>query len=164
MHLISILLIVFILFFIFTRQSIVRIANIDETRIEIHMPIFAIVIGQRRRQKSDKKRKMNRRAIFAAVRRLVKNGKININKVKLPYSEDVSFAKEIGYNILYATTISYIESICGGLNFIDNAIILSPDVKNIQYDISISSYLYEIFYAIIRLGFHKLKEKLNVRT
>ena len=157
------LLITFLLFYILSQRCIVRITNEEGIRIEIHMPLFAIVINPGRRKKSDGEGRKNRRAILAAVRRLIRTGSIKINRVILPSPAVGSPTRDIRYRILYSATISYIESISRGLLLSDNALTLSPDITSIQYDVSINSRLYEIIYAILRLGFHKIKERINVR-
>jgi hypothetical protein len=80
MKLIFFFLIAFILFFILTRNATVRIKNDDGIRIEIHLPIFAIIIDPERRQKNGKQNNGNQKAVIAAVRGLIKRGTIKIDK------------------------------------------------------------------------------------
>ena len=163
----STLLLFFTAFFIMTRRTIVRVVNYDKLQVEIHMPIFAVVIlpGRRSegRREGSKKSKTDKQATLDTVRRIIKNGNIEINDLRIPVSAADSPIGTVAYRILYSTTLSYLESISRGLTIKDNAIILSPDAKKLQYDVSINSRLYDIAYALFRLLYHKMREKINVR-
>ena len=166
MAIISILLILsFTLFFILTRDGIIRLRKEEGLRIEIHLQLIAFVINARKEEKpSEKGKSETKKIVLKAVRRLLKRSRVRLTRLAIPYPrEDASVTSLARYRILSAAAISYVETLSKQFVLCDNAIILSPDLSSIQYDLSIKCRLYEIVYALIKLGLHKLKEKMNVR-
>jgi len=166
MAIISILLILsFTLFFILTRDGIIRLRKEEGLRIEIHLQLIAFVINTRKKEKpSEKGKSETKKIVLKAARRLLKRSRVRLTRLAIPYPrEDASVTSLARYRILSAAAISYVETLSKQFVLCDNAIILSPDLSSIQYDLSIKCRLYEIVYALIKLGLHKLKEKMNVR-
>lgn len=166
MAIISILLILsFTLFFILTRDGVIRLRKEEGLRIEIHLQLIAFVINPRKEEKpSEKGKSETKKIVLKAVRRLLKRSRVRLSRLAIPYPrEDASVTSLARYRILSAAAISYVETLSKQFVLCDNAIILSPDLSSIQYDLSIKCRLYEIVYALIKLGLHKLKEKMNVR-
>lgn len=166
MAIISILLILsFTLFFILTRDGIIRLRKEEGLRIEIHLQLIAFVINPRKEEKpSEKGKSETKKIVLKAVRRLLKRSRVRLTRLAIPYPrEEASVTSLARYRILSAAAISYVDTLSKQFVLCDNAIILSPDLSSIQYDLSIKCRLYEIVYALIKLGLHKLKEKMNVR-
>ena len=161
------LILSFLLFFVITRKATIRLVKEENLRIECHMQIFALVISPkgRQRDKSQKKKTASRRSILAALRRLIKHSKVVIYKLHVPFAEirENSITAAVRRQILSAMIISYLETVAEKIYLSDNAIILSPDLSSLQYDISIESRLYLILYNLGGLAFHILKEKIHVR-
>lgn len=168
MPVIFILLILsFLVFFIITRKATVRLIKEEKLRIEFHMQIIALVISPEGRQKGKgrKKKSTSHRGIIAALRRLIRHSKVVIYKLHVPFAEirENSITAAVRRRILSATIISYLETMAERIYLSDNAIILSPDLSSLQYDLSIESRLYMILYNLGGLAFHILKEKIHVR-
>lgn len=166
MAIISILLILsFTFFFILTRDGVIRLRKEEGLRIEIHLQLIAFVINPRKEEKpSEKGKSETKKIVLKAVGRLLKRSRVRLTRLAIPYPrEDASVTSLARYRILSAAAISYVETLSKQFVLCDNAIILSPDLSSIQYDLSIKCRLYEIVYALIKLGLHKLKEKMNVR-
>ena len=168
MPVIFILLILsFLIFFVITRKSTVRLIKEENLRIECHMQIFALVISPkgRQREKGRKRKTSSRHYILAALRRLIRHSKVVIYKLYIPFAEirENSITAAVRRRILSAMIISYLETMAERIYLSDNAIILSPDLSSLQYDLSIESRLYLILYNLGGLAFHILKEKIHVR-
>ena len=161
------LILSFLVFFVITRKSTVRVIKEENLRIEFHMQIIALVISPkgRQRDKGRRKKTASRRNILAALRRLIKHSKVAINKLHVPFAEirENSITAAVRRRILSAMIISYLETMAEEIYLSDNAIILSPDLSSLQYDVSIESRLYQIIYNLTGLAFHILKEKIHVR-
>ena len=167
MPVIFILLILsFLLFFVITRKATIRLTKEENLRIEFHMQIIALVISPGGRQKGKgRKKSASRRSILAALRRLIKHSNVIIYKLYVPFAEirENSITASVRRRILSAMVISYLETMAERIYLADNAIILSPDLSSLQYDLSIESRLYLILYNLGELAFHILKEKIHVR-
>ena len=161
------LILSFLVFFIITRKATVRLIKEEKLRIEFHMQIIALVISPEGRQKGKgrKKKSTSHRGIIAALRRLIRHSKVVIYKLHVPFAEirENSITAAVRRRILSATIISYLETMAERIYLSDNAIILSPDLSSLQYDLSIESRLYMILYNLGGLAFHILKEKIHVR-
>ena len=163
---ISILLILsFTLCFIFTRDSIIRLRKEEGLRVEIHLQLIAFVINPQKKEKpSEKGKSETKKIVLKAVRQLLKRSQVRLTRLAIPCPrEDASVTGLARYRILSAAAISYVETLSNQFILCDNAIILSPDLSSIQYDVSIKCRLYQIVYTLIKLGLHKFKEKINVR-
>ena len=166
MAIISILLILsFTFFFILTRDGVIRLRKEEGLRIEIHLQLIAFVINPRKEEKpSENGKSETKKIVLKAVRRLLKRSRVRLTRLAIPYPREAASVTSLArYRILSAAAISYVETLSKQFVLCDNAIILSPDLSSIQYDLSIKCRLYEIVYALIKLGLHKLKEKMNVR-
>lgn len=161
------LILSFLILFVITRKSTVRLIKEENLRIEFHMQIIAFVISPKGRQggKGRQKKSTSRRSILAALRRLIRHSKVIIYRLHVPFAEILgnSITAAVRRRILSATIISYLETMAERIYLSDNAIILSPDLTSLQYDVSIETRLYQILYNLIGLAFHKLKEKIHVR-
>lgn len=161
------LILSFLLFFVITRKATIRLIKEENLRIEFHMQIIALVISPRGRQRANERQKKSysRRNILAALRRLIKHSNVIIYKLYVPFAEirENSITAAVRRRILSAMIISYLETMAKRIYLSDNAIILSPDLSSLQYDLSIESRLYLILYNLGGLAFHILKEKIHVR-
>jgi hypothetical protein len=161
------LLLSFTALYIFTRTCFVRIKKFEKLKIEIHLQILAYILTPVRRSnnsRKDKNKSKSRRIILAALEELIKNSMVVIHSLKIPYSDrEATVVKMIRYRIYLATLLSYIDSMSHKFILCDNALTLSPDISSIQYDVSIRCRLYQLIYNLIKLGLHKLKEKIYVR-
>ena len=163
------LILSFLLFFVTTRKATIRLIKEEDLRIECHMQIIALVIKPAGRQKGERQRKRkkaaSRRSILATLRRLIKHSNVIIYKLYVPFAEirENSITAAVRRRILSAMIISYLETMAERIYLSDNAIILSPDLSSLQYDLSIESRLYMILYNLGGLAFHILKEKIHVR-
>ena len=160
------LILSFLLFFVITRKATIRLIKEENLRLELHMQIIALVISPEGRQKGKGQRKSaSRRSILAALRRLIKHSNVIIYKLYVPFAEirENSITAAVRRRILSAMVISYLETMAERIYLSDNAIILSPDLSSLQYDLSIKSRLYLILYNLGGVAFHSLKEKIHVR-
>lgn len=175
---VSILMILsFMLFFTITREAMVKIIKLDRLRIEIHLQLFAYIWTkkdkndnadtekQRKKQKRFSKDKRDR--IIAAIRRILRKGEARINRLALPYDEAEfdkgAFLRPIRYRILAYTFIAYLKTQTNRLTLGDDAIILSPDIDKLQYDLTVKCRLYELLYALLTLYIGIKKEKRQAR-
>ena len=161
------LILSFLIFFVITRKSTIRLIKEENLRIEFHMQIIAFVISPRGRQreKGRKRKTSSRHYILAALRRLIRHSEVIIYKLQVPFAEvwENSIMAAVRRRILSATVISYLETMAEKIYLSDNAINLSPDLSTLQYDISIKTRLYQILYNLGESAFHILKEKVHVR-
>ena len=101
--------------------------------------------------------------IFKTVRWLVKVGSLRINRLLFPsgsLSDDPrKILRPIRYKILLSSLLAYLETKTSRLYFTDNAIILSPDISALQYDLTVYCKLYQFLRGIATLTFGLLKER-----
>ena len=161
------LLISFTLFYIFTRNCLVKIKKTDKTKVEIHLQILAYIILPKRRSgdpRTDEAKSETRRILLTAVKGLLKGSTVIVHSLKIPYADrQASVVKMTRFRIYIAALLSYIESVSHNFVICDNALTLSPDLNSIQYDLCIKCRLYQLIYNLIKPGLHKLKEKMYVR-
>ena len=155
----------FILIFIMTQKCVISLRKKERPRIEIKILLFSFEIDTKKiRKPKEKENKSNkRRIIFKAALQLLKNCHVTLYNLKIPCTEKSSITNIIRLRIFIASLLCYIDSIAKKLVICDNAIILSPDISYLQYDLSITVRLYQLAYGLIKTGLYKLKEKINVR-
>nr|MBE6545423.1 hypothetical protein [Oscillospiraceae bacterium] len=172
---ISVLMILsFIIFFSLTRESMVKIIKKDRLRIEVHLQIIAYIwtkkdnsdnANKSKRKKRFSKEKRDR--IIAAIRRVIRKGEVRVNRLALPYDEGnfdkASVLRPVRYRILAYTLIAYLSTKTNRLTLRDDAIILSPDIDNLQYELTVKCRQYELLYALWTLYIGILKEKRQVK-
>lgn len=170
---ISILLIItFLLFFVLTRKTKIKLKKKDELKIELHLQLMAVefFVGENKKQRGQSEKessKHKRKRIITTVLRVVRMGELHIKELALPYPniDFISYTRPFRYRILISSLIAYLETKVKSLTISDDAIILSPDTKALQYDLTITCKLYELIYAVIVLtvGILKERERTNVR-
>ena len=163
------LIIAFLLFFILTRETRIKLTKYDILKIELHFQIVALVFinkkknGDNKHNKSRSTTRREKRRIITTLFRVLKRGELFVFRLALPYEEiggNIGFsAGHIGYNILLSSLISYFETKTKRLIVADDAIVFSPDVTSFQYDVTLKCKLYELIYAIVTLAIGIWKER-----
>ena len=166
------LLILFLIFYVFTRQTWVRIIKEDDLKIEIHLPILAIQVINRQNDGDNKKnsgedQKLSYRAylrIISAVLERSKNYEVVIKKITLPYSSDrvdKSIVGALRKHALICAVIAYLRTKSQKLFLEDNAITLSPDITKTHFYVTAKARLYEVIYALLTLrrGIYEEKKR-----
>lgn len=171
--LIGIIIILFLIFFVLTRKSRVRIIKNDEWIIEIHLPILALVLVNRRERdgmeiKEEKKRLplKSYQFILKRVLKFLEKGEITINKISLPEPQgdfnSKTMTRPYKYGSLVYGLIAYLESKVQRLTVNDNAILLSPDTP-LGFDITLTAELYKIINAALFI-IYKIKREKKVKN
>ncbi|MBQ8302220.1 MAG: hypothetical protein IJX97_01560 [Clostridia bacterium] len=162
----------FLLFYVSTRKTKIKIKKQDRMKIELHLQLiaFEFFIKKSKEQKGKKNKensKHKRKRIITTVLRVVRKGELHIERLALPYpnTDSLSFTRPFRYRILISSLIAYLETKAKKITLSDNAIILSPDINALQYDLTVTCKLYELIYAVVVLtvGILKEREKSNVR-
>lgn len=167
--LISIILL-FLIFFIFSREIWVRVKNGEFLTVEIHMPIFALVLTKKNKKKG-KKQKDNENELSALtyVRIVIKTLKrfkkceVVVKRITPPQrTKEFSYStltKPYGYHSLIYAILAYLETKVEKLTLEENAVNFIPSNSLFLCDITVKARLYEIAFGSFCLYRNIKKEK-----
>lgn len=169
-----ILILLFLLFFILTRRVWVRVIKKELLRIEIHLPLLALIlIGKKDKDKKSKEsEKLSARAyirVIAGTLAKVKDCELNVREVTLPCKtnsfDGFTLVKPFGYQGLIYAVVAYLQTKAKKLTLSDNAIISSPDVTAIQYYVTVKIRLFQLIYALLafRRGIYEEKRARRIK-
>ena len=171
--LLILILVLFLLFYIFSQTIWVRIISEDVFKIEIHMPLLSLLLKSNNSR--DKKKCGPRlsplaylRIISAVIDKLNKSS-VEIKSICIPINEikqsGSSILRSFVYQYLIFSVIAYFKSKTNKISFEDNAFVLSPDIDEFHFYITIKSRLYEFVYAAWmfkkRFNFEMKKARIN---
>ena len=156
------LIISFLILFVITRTVWVRIIKEECFKIELHLPLLALKLSfpkENKKKESKAKRKTDKisaRAylrIFGNTLERLRHSKVIIKQVMLPLKlEDFSsmtLVNPFAYQGLIYAAIAYLRTKTEELTILDNAIISSPDTKEIQFYLTVKLRLYQLIYALL---------------
>ena len=165
------LLISFLLFYVFTRTTWVRIIKGEKFKVEIHLPILAIHLinesddGDKRKKAQNKDEKVYffgyLRIITGVIARL-KNANINVKSIVLPVkSQDFdksAILRPLRQHTLICAFVAYLRTKTDKLVLADNAITLSPDVRVLHCYVTVKLRLYELIHGLLSVR-HSINEE-----
>lgn len=156
------LIISFLILFVITRTVWVRIIKEECFKIELHLPLWAVKLSfpkGNEKRKSKAKRKIDNisaRAylrIFGNTIERLRHSRVIIKRVLLPLKLDgfssMTLVAPFAYQGLIYAAIAYLRTKTYELTVLDNAIISSPDTKEIQFYLTVKLRLYQLIYAIM---------------
>ena len=152
----------------------IKLIKKESIVVELHLQItaFSFNVGTKDKDNPKKKKKnedprdsrKKREIILNSVFRLAEKGEIKINKLALPYFQTNGyfspFFLPIGYKAFVSTLLAYIETRTKKITLGEDALILSPDINNIQCDITIKTRLFRIIQTGFRYILYIFKEKV----
>ena len=167
--LISVILL-FLLLFILTREVWIKVQNGELLIIEIHMPIFAIILTKENKREGKKhKKKEKELSALTYVKIIIKELKrfekceVIINRVTPPHKANnfsySTLTKPYGYQSLIYAVIAYLETKVEKLTLTENAVRFIPGNSLFLCDITIKSRLYRIAFGAFCLYRNINKEK-----
>lgn len=156
------LIISFLILFVITRTVWVRIIKEECFKIELHLPLWAIKLSfpkeddKKKSKGKAKTDKISARAyirIFGNALERLRRSKVVIKRVLLPMKvgdfSGMTLVTPFAYQGLIYATIAYLRTKTEKLTILDNAIISSPDSKEIQFYLTVKLRLYQLIYAIL---------------
>lgn len=169
------LLLSFLLFYILTRVTWVRIIKGESFKAEIHLPIFSIHLIKRDDNGDNKKKTSEKdkplffgyiRIITGVVARM-KNAKIEVKKILLPVNtEDFdksAILRPLRQHALICAFIAYLRTKTEKLTLDDNAITLSPDIDVLHCYVTIKLRLYQLIHGLLSVRHSIYEEKKRTK-
>ena len=160
-----------LIFFITTRIVWLNVIKDEGLRVELHLPIIAVCLSKSNESKTKRKRnknifpKLNYRRIISLISHSVEKSEILIKKIFLPQNtkedERTSFTRPYRYQSAFFALYAYLSSKAEKLTVYDNAIVLSGDNNELQYNFTIKFRLYQLFYLFILLLIGCIKDKIK---
>ncbi len=160
------LLMSFCLLFIFTRKIWIKVVRGDGFKLELHMPIVAVILSRRQEKKPDKKRRTGGEGhnlqtseylrIISSLMRIVEHSEVEITKIAVSSSGRENFYVYLPF--IYSF-VAYFKTKSKKITLSDDAIILSPDKKGFLLEFTMKTELYRFLFSIVTLYFDIMKEK-----
>lgn len=146
------ILLSFLIFFIFSRNIWVRIIKKEKLKIEIHLPIFALVLTNKHTGVEEKKKKslspIGTLSLADEVIRQLRSCRVSLGSLIIPQGDAPfnasAFLRPIAKRNAVYTIIAFFKSRLKYFDVEKNAITISPDVSHTQ------------FYITVKLRFFKL--------
>ncbi len=168
------ILMLFLIFYVSTREVWVVVKKNDKINLQVHLPIIALHLDSRSddrdKRKAKRKDKLSPYAyirIISAVIKKIESCDIEIHKIVIPIREDDllvgSFSKQIRQQFIIFSIIAYFRTKTKKITIDDNTFILSPDISKTQFHLTAKPRLYEFVQAIMTYKFHLTKEKKRAR-
>lgn len=165
-----ILILSFMIAFIITRSVWVRVINGELLRIELHLPVFALILTKKNKSKGEKQKKKRRElsaltyiAIIIKTLKRFDRCEVAIDKVSPPQREEEfkasTLTKPYGYQSLIYTIVAYLETKVRKLTLKENAVAFIPSNPLFLCDITVKGRLYEIALGAFCLYKNIQKEK-----
>ena len=172
--LLVLILCLFLLFYILTRDVWIRITSAEELILELHLPILAIQIQKDQGDENNKRKNRKTRLsipahirIISATLEKIKTGRVEITRIAIPIDiakiSKGSFFQPIGYQYAIYSVIAYLNSKTDRINIEDNAIILSPDIDKAQFYLTVKPKMYELISAIVTYVYRFKIEKKRAK-
>jgi hypothetical protein len=150
-----------LILFVITRTVWVRIIKEECFKLELHLPLLALKLSfpKEEKKKSKSKEKIDKisaRAylrIFGNTLERLRHSRVIIKRVILPLKLDdfssMTLVTPFAYQGLIYAAIAYLRTKTEKLTILDNAIISSPDTKEIQFYLTVKLRLYQLIYALL---------------
>ena len=160
-----ILLLSDILFYVFTREAFVYVIYSNGLIIEFHLVIFSLVLTENQNKTKSLKPKINfYRALIKRISALSEKSVIRIKTIRLNKLKSLLSADKIigsfGYHAAISALLAYFYQKSKKLITEENALVLIPDTNESSFvDIRLSTELYNIVFALLRLFFDLNKSR-----
>ena len=164
------ILLSFCVFYIMTRTVYLRITKEGGIKIELHLPITAVVLYKAERDDNKYKNKKRGKIktsisyyhrIIKCILALINESEIEIIRFSLPAPDE--HEKAYKYKALFYTTLAYVKNKSKKLTFKDDGFLLFSDSSSLQLDISFKLYLYRLISLIFTVVYSITKEKRRKR-
>lgn len=147
-------------FFILTRRIFIRIEKAKVLKIEIHFPVFALCLTERRGARKEKKKKSARSQDYLAIFRLIgdaadtlKNCRVTIKRIELPLKGEANnsgaFTKPIIYQSIIYSLLAYIDTKVQKLTLYSGAVATSGRANSFSCDVTVEGRLFRLLYTAI---------------
>jgi hypothetical protein len=146
--------------FILTRRIFIKIKKEDGLKIEIHLPIFALCLTERRGARKEKKKKSARSQDYLAIFRLIgdaadtlKNCRVTIKRIELPLKGDANdfgaFTTPIIYQSFIYSLLAYIDTKVQKLTLYSGAVASSGRANSFYCDVTVEGRFFRLLYTAI---------------
>ena len=158
-----ILLILSILFLIFTRTTYCYIKYDGKFTLEFHFVIFSLTLTIPTKKSNERRPKLSfyPRLVNSLIK-LLSVSEIEIKKLHLPTagSEEIGriFTLKYGVFSLFSSLFAYLEENTKRITVNEDSLILYPDDKSFHLDLRLYTELYNIVFCLFRI-FPKMKFK-----
>ena len=164
------LILSFMLLFALTREVWVRVINREFLTIEIHLPIFALILTKENKSKQKKSSKKQKKLsaltyiqIFTKTLKRLEKCELVIKKLAPPQKQS-SFSystviKPYGYQSLIYGLIAYLDTRVQRVTLCENAVTYIPDNPIFLCDVTVKARLFEILFGAFCLYKNIKKEK-----
>lgn len=158
------LILLFLLLFIMTRTVWVRIIKDKSIRLELHLPLLAVILKNFDNGKN--KTKLNPRSYISIASNTIKRvreSRVFINAITFPC--DISnfnlstLVGLYGYHGFIYTLIAYLKAKGIDIYLKDNAITSSPDIDGLHCHVTLKLTLLRLVYALLYLSRDIRKER-----
>ena len=168
------LIALFLIFYILSQTSWVKILKSKGFAIQIHLPLLALYLSsEEKRSTTNSKSSLKASAYFRIIDKLsssIKRADATINRITLPCHindfDGLTLVRPFGLQAALYAAIAYLRAKIGSLTVKDNAIISSPDVKEIHFDLTLKLPLYQLIYALmtVRRSVKEEKERMDTKN
>ena len=151
------LILLFLLFFILSREVWVRVIKEKKLNIEIHLPLLAIHLSSKENDKKKKDgSKISGKAYIGIIKnviRKIQDCKVVIERINLPM--DISsfgsstLVKPFAYQGVIYALIAYLKTKIHNIKLNNNAITSSPDINEARFYITVKLKLFQLIYALL---------------
>ncbi len=164
------LILSFTIAFIITRRVWIRVKNGENLRIELHLPILALILTKKNKEMDKKQNKKAKKlsaptyiSIIIKTLKRFDGCEVVVDKISPP-QKDKSFkastlTKPYGYQSLIYALIAYLETKVERITLKENAVAFVPDNPLFLCDITIKGRLFEIALGAFCLYKNIQKEK-----
>ena len=143
--------------FIFTRKIFIKIKKNDLLKIEIHFPILALHLTER---KGEKKAKKTKKRNYIAIYKIIRDAadtldgcEVLIKSIELPLRSDPedegAFTKPLTYQAFIYSLLAYIDTKVQKLTLYSGAVISTDKASGFSCDITVKGRLYRLLYTLL---------------
>ena len=143
--------------FIFTRQTFIKVKKSDLLKIEIHFPILALHLTER---KGEKKKKKTRKRNYSAIYKIIHDAadtldgcEVLIKSIEIPIKNNVgdigAFTKPFIYQSVIYSLLAYIDTKVQKLTLCNGAVTSTDKASSFSFDILVKGRLYKLLYTLL---------------
>ena len=146
--------------FILTRRIFVKIMKEDVLKIEIHFPLFALCLTERRRKKNEKAKNTKGVRGYRTIYKIITDTadrlgdcEVRIKSIKLPLKGDVrnigAFTRPFFTQSIIYSIIAYIDTKVQKLTLYSGALISTSEEKSFSFDVTVIGRLYKLLFTAL---------------
>ena len=151
---------------ILTRKIFINVKKDDILKIEIHFPIFALHLSEKKGSKTNKKKNNNYRKIIILIREIagrLGGCEILVKSITLPIKgcadDRGAFTKPFAFQAIIYSVLAYIDTKVQKLTVYNGAVTSSSEVSSVCCDITVKGRLIRLLTAAILVYLRTRKRK-----